>query len=267
MWSVAGQLLKSRMFIGSALYESPAVMQEALVASGSDVVTVSLRRQGADANNANVFWKLLRELNLKILPNTAGCRTEQEAVTTANLAREIFETNWIKLEVIGDDYTLHPDPFQLVSTAKTLISQGFDVFPYCTADLVVAQRLVDAGCKILMPLAAPIGTGLGITDLRSLEVLRERLPGITLIVDAGLGKPSHATQVMELGYDGILLNSAVALAGDAVKMAQAFKLAVHSGRLGFEAGFMLPRKIASASTPVIGTPFWQQSSPVSAVEL
>ncbi|MFN8551977.1 MAG: thiazole synthase [Candidatus Obscuribacterales bacterium] len=266
MWTVAGQSLESRMFIGSALYESPAVMQEALIASGADVVTVSLRRQGSDARTANGFWQFLRELNLRILPNTAGCRTEQEAVTTANLAREIFGTNWIKLEVIGDDYALHPDPFQLLSTAKTLIAQGFEIFPYCTADLVVAQRLVDAGCNILMPLAAPIGTGLGITDLRSLETLRERLPKVTLIVDAGLGKPSHAAQVMELGYDGILLNSAVALADDAVKMARAFKTAVVSGRLGFEAGLMKPRKSASASTPVIGTPFWQQSQTVSVVE-
>jgi thiazole synthase len=259
MWNVAGQVLQSRMLVGSALYESPSLMQEALVASGSDVVTVSLRRQGSNAKSAEGFWQYLRDLKLRILPNTAGCRTEQEAVTTANLAREVFGTNWIKVEVIGDDYTLHPDPFQLVSTAKTLCNQGFEVFPYCTSDLVIAQRLVDAGCKILMPLASPIGTGLGISDLRALETLRTRLPDLTLIVDAGLGKPSHATQVMELGYDGVLLNSAIALADDPVKMASAFRKAVQSGRLAYEAGPMIPRQVASASTPVIGTPFWQQS--------
>jgi len=260
MLTVAGQNLKSRMLIGSALYQSPAIMQEAIVASGAEVVTVSLRRQKSP-EASDGFWRLLRQLNLKILPNTAGCRTEQEALTTANLAREVFETNWIKLEIIGDDYTLHPDSLQLISAAKTLIRQGFEVFPYCTADLVIAQRLADAGCKILMPLASPIGTGLGIADKRSLETLRRRLPGITLIVDAGLGKPSDATQVMELGYDGILLNSAIARADQPSKMASAFKLAVESGRLGFEAGLMQPRQVASASTPVVGTPFWQQQQP------
>ncbi len=265
MWNVAGQQLNSRMFVGSALYESPAIMQQALTASGADVVTVSLRRQQTAPNAAAGFWNLLRQLKLRILPNTAGCRTEKEAVTTANLAREVFETNWIKLEIIGDDYTLHPDPFQLVSTAKTLVAQGFEIFPYCTSDLVVAQRLVDAGCKILMPLASPIGTGLGIADMRSLETLRKRLPDVTLIVDAGLGKPSHATQVMEIGYDGILLNSAIALADSPEIMARAFKTAVEAGRLGFEAGPMVPRQVASASTPVVGTPFWQQHTQQVAV--
>ncbi|MBI2812340.1 MAG: thiazole synthase [Candidatus Melainabacteria bacterium] len=261
MWNVGGTQLQSRLFLGTALYESPEIMLAALAASKADVVTVSLRRQGADLNAGANFLNLLRARNVRFLPNTAGCHTAQEAVTTANMAREIFETNWIKLEVIGDDYNLQPDPFELLQATKILLGQGFEVFPYCTSDLVVAQRLVDAGCKIVMPWAAPIGTGIGPTDIYALEILRRRLPETILIVDAGLGKPSHAAQVMELGYDAVLLNSAVALADRPALMSEAFCLAVQSGRVGFEAGPMLQRNTASPSTPTIGTPFWQQTRP------
>lgn len=259
MWTIGESELQSRLFLGSALYDSPEIMTNALSESGTEVVTVSLRRQGPDMNAGKRFWDLLRQLNLRILPNTAGCRTAKEAINTANMAREIFSTNWVKLEIIGDHYNLQPDPFELLSATKILIAQGFQVFPYCTSDLVVAQRLVEAGCKILMPWAAPIGTGLGPTDINALQTLRTRLPNIHLIVDAGIGKPSHAAQVMELGYDGVLLNSAVALSDNPPSMAKAFKLAVEAGRLGFEAGAMIPRTSAAASTPVIGTPFWQQT--------
>ncbi|CAN5381021.1 thiazole synthase [soil metagenome] len=259
MWNVGGAQLQSRLFLGTALYESPEIMLNALTSSSTDVVTVSLRRQGADVRAGASFLNLLRRQNVRFLPNTAGCHTAQEAVTTANMAREIFSTNWIKLEVTGDDYNLQPDPFELLRATKILISQGFEVFPYCTSDLVVAQRLVEAGCKIIMPWAAPIGTGIGPTDIYALEILRQRLPDTVLIVDAGLGKPSHAAQVMELGYDGVLLNSAVALSNDPATMSCAFRLAVEAGRLGFEAGPMLPRNTASPSTPLIGTPFWQQT--------
>jgi thiazole synthase len=256
MFKVADKELTSRLFIGTALYPSPETMKEAILASGAQVVTVSLRRQSPGTKGGAQFWDLVKGLNLSLLPNTAGCRTAKEAVTTAQMARELFGTNWIKLEVIGDDYTLQPDPFELVEAARQLIADGFEVFPYSTDDLIVAQRLVDAGCRIIMPWAAPIGSGQGLTDVRAMANLRARLPETTLIVDAGLGKPSHATQVMEMGYDGVLLNSAVALAADPIGMAQAFALAIESGRKGYLSGLMQERELASPSTPTIGTPFW-----------
>ena len=180
------------------------------------------------------WWDLIRKTGERILPNTAGCRTAAEAVALAQMAREIFETNWIKLEVVGDDYTLQPDTFELVPAAKQLINLGFEVFPYCTEDLLVAQRLVDVGCNILMPWAAPIGSGQGITNKEALQRLRDRFPDTTLIVDAGIGAPSHATLAMEIGFDGVLLNSAIAQARDPVKMAAAFRDAIRAGRAGLD---------------------------------
>jgi thiazole synthase len=174
------------------------------------------------------------------------------------MAREIFNTPWIKLEVIGDDYTLQPDPVALIEAAARLVADGFEVFPYTTDDLVVAKRLMDVGCRILMPWAAPIGSGRGVMNPYALKTLRARLPEAILIVDAGLGKPSQAAQVMEMGFDGVLLNSAVALAEDPVTMARAFALGVESGRLGYEAGPMAEREMAVPSTPTLGTPFWHQ---------
>jgi thiazole synthase len=171
------------------------------------------------------------------------------------MARELFDTNWIKLEVIGDDDTLQPDPFGLVEAAAALVKDGFEVFPYTTTDLVVAQRLVDAGCRILMPWGAPIGTGRGLVDPAALLTMRRRFPQLTLVVDAGIGKPSHAAHAMELGYDGVLLNTAVATADDPALMAEAFGAAVAGGRAGYEAGLMLTRDRAEASTPVVGQPF------------
>lgn len=259
MWTVAGVELNSRLFLGTALYSAPNVMRDAIIASGCEVITVSLRRQSPGTKGGQSFWDLIKKLDVRLLPNTAGCRTAAEAVKTARLARDIFATNWIKLEVIGDDYTLQPDPFELLEAAKTLIEEGFEVFPYTTSDLILAQRLVETGCKVIMPWAAPIGTGLGPTDLRALEILRNRMPDVLLIVDAGIGKPSHATQVMELGYDGVLLNSAVAQSEDPVLMAHAFCLAVESGCHGFHAGLMKSSDRASPSTPTVGVPFWHQS--------
>lgn len=258
MWSVAGGNFDSRLLLGTALYTSPHILQSAITAASCEIVTVSLRRLSPESRGGERFWSLIKDLGIRVLPNTAGCRTANEAVATAQMAREIFATNWIKLEVIGDDYTLESDPFELVEAARQLVKEGFEVFPYTTADLVPALRLVDAGCKIVMPWAAPIGTGLGPTDLRMLETLRCRLPETTLIVDAGLGKPSHAAQVMELGFDAVLLNSAVALADDPVRMARAFALAVESGYQAALAGPMKVSALASPTTPVIGTPFWQQ---------
>jgi thiazole synthase len=259
MWQLDKLNLQSHLLIGSALYPSAAVMSAAIVASGAEIVTVSLRRQAPAAGGGEGFWKIIKEMGLHILPNTAGCTTARQAVNTARMARDLFKTNWIKLEVIGDEYNLTPDPFELLAAAKELIADGFLVFPYVSSDLVVAMRLVEAGCKIVMPLASPIGTGRGLVDSEALRTLRMRLPETILIVDAGLGRPTHAAQAMELGYDGILLNSAVALARDPETMAGAFKLAVEAGRLGCQAGFMATRQKASPSTPVIGQPFWHEA--------
>ena len=258
MWQLADCALDSRLLIGSSLYPSPRIMQEAIRAAGSSVVTVSLRRQQAGARGGEDFWAALRALEVRLLPNTAGCHSAREAITTAQMARELFGTHWIKLEVIGDDYNLQPDPFGLVEAARELIAQGFEVFPYCTEDLVVCEKLIAAGCRILMPWGAPIGTARGLLNPYGLRTLRERLPGIPLIVDAGLGVPSHAAQALELGYDAVLLNTAIAQATDPVAMAAAFRHAVLAGRLAFEAGRMPERDLAQPSTPVVGTPFWQQ---------
>jgi len=250
----------SRLMIGTALYPSPEIMQAAIRASGAEIVTVSLRRETAGGRVGSNFWELIRELGVAVLPNTAGCRSVQEAVTTAELARELFDTPWIKLEVIGDDETLQPDPIALVEAASILLRDGFEVFPYCTEDLTVAQRLRDLGCRVIMPWAAPIGSARGIVNREALKLMRARLPDVTLVVDAGLGAPSHAADAMELGYDAVLLNTAVAKAADPVAMAKAFRLAVEAGRTGYRAGLMGPRDFASPSTPVVGTPFWHAVS-------
>jgi len=258
-FSLADKTVDSHFLIGTALYPSPQVMQDAIRASGSQVVTVSLRRQNPQQNSGDTFWQMLKELDVHLLPNTAGCHTAKDAITTAQMARELFGTHWIKLEVIGDDYTLQPDPYALVEATKELISQGFEVFPYTTDDLIVAEKLVEAGCNIVMPWGAPIGTGKGLINPYALKTLRSRLPDTTLIVDAGIGMPSHACQAMEMGFDGVLLNTAVAEATDPVAMAAAFSSAIQAGRTAYQAGMMTSRETASASTPVVGTPFWQQS--------
>ena len=255
-----GDNFSSRLLIGTALYPSPAIMQQAIRASGADLVTVSVRRETAGGKTGDAFWSLIRELGVKVLPNTAGCHSVREAVTTAKLARELFGTPRIKLEVIADSETLQPDVIGLVEAAAVLIKDGFEVYPYCTEDLGVAQRLVDAGCRVIMPWAAPIGSARGITNREALKLLRQRLPDITLVVDAGLGAPSHAAEALELGYDAVLLNTAVAKAEDPVAMANAFRMAVDAGRTAFEAGLMTPRDFASPSTPVVGTPFWHAAS-------
>ena len=260
MVSFYGEQVSSRLLIGTALYPSPAIMQQAIRASGADLVTVSVRRETAGGKTGDAFWSLIRELGVKVLPNTAGCHSVREAVTTAKLARELFGTQRIKLEVIADSETLQPDVIGLVEAASILIKDGFEVYPYCTEDLGVAQRLVDAGCRVIMPWAAPIGSARGITNRDALKLLRQRLPDITLVVDAGIGAPSHAAEALELGYDAVLLNTAVAKAENPVAMANAFRLAVDAGRAAFEAGLMTPRDFASPSTPVVGTPFWHAAS-------
>lgn len=256
MWQLLDKTLKSRLFLGSARYPSPQTVRDALQASGSEVLTVSLRRESSQHNTGHRFWDYLKDLNINILPNTAGCLSVREAVLTAQMSRDLFQTNWIKLEVIGNDDTLQPDPFGTVEAAKILCQAGFEVFPYTTDDLVVAQRLADAGCRIIMPWGSPIGSGQGLRHVEALRTLRHRLPELILVVDAGIGRPSDASQAMELGYDAVLVNTAVALAHNPVHMAQAFAGAVAAGRLGFESGLMEPSSRAHASSPTVGLPFW-----------
>ncbi|RYF77097.1 MAG: thiazole synthase [Comamonadaceae bacterium] len=257
-----GQRFESRLLLGTARYPSPDVLEAAVKRARPAMLTASLRRQGAapgGVDGGQGFWDLLRRLDVPVLPNTAGCHSVQEAITTAQMARELFDTPWIKLELIGDDYTLQPDTLNLVEAASTLIREGFQVLPYCTEDLVLCQRLVDVGCQAVMPWAAPIGTGRGPVNPYALQVLRERLD-VPMLVDAGLGLPSHACQVMEWGYDGVLLNTAVALAQDPVAMAGAFADAVQAGRAARGAGAMQAQDSAQPSTPVLGTPFWHHTA-------
>ena len=252
MLELYGQQVSSSLLLGTALYPSPAIMAEAIKASGADIVTVSLRRETSGGKTGQKFWELIQPLGVRVLPNTAGCHSVKEAVTTARMAREVFATNWIKLEVIGNHDTLQPDVFGLVEAARILSAEGFEVFPYTTDDLVVAGRLLDAGCKVLMPWCAPIGSARGPQNLDALRSLRGHFPDVPLIVDAGIGRPSHAATVMELGYDAVLLNTAVAKAGDPVAMAAAFGKAVEAGRQAFLAGLLEPRDMAVPSTSVIG---------------
>lgn len=258
-WSIGGTPLHSRFLLGTAGYPSPEVLRQAIVASGAQVLTLGLRRTLGTTGQDNGFVQMIRETaraqDAHLLPNTAGCRSAREAITLAHMARELLDTHWIKLEVVGDEQTLQPDPVELVAAARQLVADGFEVLPYCTDDLVSAQRLVDAGCRILMPWAAPIGSGLGLLNPWALRTLRARLPQITLIVDAGLGAPSHAAAAMELGMDAVLLNSAVSQSREPVRMAAAFRDAVRGGRAGHLAGLMATSDVAVATTPVGGQPF------------
>jgi len=244
--------------LGTSRYPSPQVLADAVKASQPAMLTASLRRQTAHADTSPVFWQLLKNMNVPVLPNTAGCHSVQEVITTAEMAREVLETDWLKLELIGDDYSLQPDTLNLPLAADHLVKAGFKVLPYCTEDLVLCQKLVDVGCQAVMPWAAPIGTGQGPVNPYAMKLLRERL-SVPLIVDAGLGVPSHACQVMEWGYDAVLLNTAVALAHDPVAMSQAFAQAVAAGRQAYLGGAMQAQTSAQASTPLIGTPFWHQA--------
>jgi thiazole synthase len=250
--SFYGVDLSSRLLLGTARYPSPAILAEAVKASGAEVVTVSLRRESGTQRAGQTFWSFIRELGVRVLPNTAGCHSVKEAVTTAHMARELFGTPWIKLEVIGESDTLQPDVFGLVEAARILSEDGFEVFPYTTEDLVVADRLVQAGCRVLMPWGAPIGSARGLNNLYGLKALRAHFPEIPLVVDAGIGVPSHAAAAMELGYDAVLLNTAVAEAGDPARMARAFALAIEAGHQAYLAQPLEPRDMAAPSTPVVG---------------
>ncbi|GBR01910.1 thiazole synthase [Acetobacter oeni] len=249
-----GTRLSSPLMLGTAQYPSPEILAAAVREAEAGVITVSLRREAAGQRAGQAFWSLIRELGVPVLPNTAGCHTVKEAVTTAHMAREVFETDWIKLEVIGESDTLQPDVFGLVEAARILSSEGFRVFPYTTEDLVVAERLLAAGCEVLMPWGAPIGSGKGLNNVFGLRALRAHFPGTPLVVDAGIGLPSHAAQALELGYDAVLINTAVAKAGNPVAMARAFRLAVEAGNLAYGADPMEARDMAAPSTPLLGRP-------------
>lgn len=244
--------VRSRLLLGTARYPSPAILTEAVRRSNTEIVTVSLRRETAGGKAGGAFFEMIRALGVRVLPNTAGCHSVQEAVLTAKMARDVFRTDWIKLEVIGHHDTLQPDVFGLVEAARILTAEGFQVFPYTTDDLVVAEKLLEAGCRVLMPWCAPIGSAMGPVNPQALRSFRAQFPDVPLIVDAGIGRPSHAATVMELGYDAVLLNTAVANAGDPVAMAEAFALALEAGRLAHAARPLEPRDMAVPSTPVIG---------------
>ena len=257
-WAVGDITLTSRFLLGTAGYPSPQVLGQAIAASGSQIVTVGLKRQLAasgDNGFVDIIRAALKTQGARLLPNTAGCTTAREAIQLAHMARELYDTNWVKLEVVGDEYTLQPDPVELVEAARQLSKDGFTVFPYCTDDLVTAKRLLDAGCPLLMPWGAPIGSGQGLVNPFALRLLRERLPGVVLIIDAGIGAPSHAAQAMEMGFDAVLLNSAVSQSPDPVRMAGAFGQAIEAGRAAYLAGVMAKQDFATATTPVTGNPF------------
>lgn len=247
-----GTEVASPLMLGTAQYPSPAILAAAFRASGAGIATVSLRRE---AGGGQDFLRLIEGLGVPILPNTAGCHSAREAITTAQMARELLGTDWIKLEVIGHTDLLSPDVFQLVEAARELTAQGFRVFPYCTEDLSVCDRLLAAGCEVLMPWGAPIGSGLGLNNSHGLKALRAEFRDVPLVVDAGIGLPSHAAAAMELGFDAVLLNTAVANAGDPVAMARAVAMAAEAGRLAHGADPIEPRDMATPSTPVIGKAF------------
>jgi thiazole synthase len=247
---LAGKTFHSRLIIGTGKYRSFAEMQAAHRASGAEMVTVAVNRVPLDRKTESFLDYLAPEM--QILPNTAGCYDAGHAVRTARLAREALETDWIKLEVIGDPVTLLPDNEQTLAAAKVLVSEGFIVLPYFSDDLIMAKKLLDAGCPAVMPLAAPIGSGMGVQNPSNLRIMREQLPEATIIVDAGVGVPSDAAVAMELGADAILMNTAIAEAGNAEMMASAMRLAVEAGRLAYLSGRMPRRLYASASSPIAG---------------
>jgi len=249
---IAGRAFKSRLIVGTGKYRSFQEMARAHAASGADMVTVAVRRVNLTDRSKESMLDYIDRRKFFILPNTAGCYSAEEAVRTARLAREAGLSEWIKLEVIGDEQTLFPDTEQLIQATKTLVKEGFVVLPYTNDDLIVARKLINAGASAVMPLAAPIGSGLGIQNLANLRILRERITEVPLIVDAGVGTASDAAIAMELGSDGVLMNTAIAGAQDAVLMAEAMRAAVEAGRKAFLAGRIEKKLYATASSPVAG---------------
>jgi len=251
--TIAGRTFPSRLIVGTGKYPSLAIARQAIAASGTSLATVAVRRVDLSRREGESILDILESLQVAVLPNTAGCSTAEEAVRTARLAREAGLSDLVKLEVIGDERTLYPDNEELLKATRILVKEGFIVLPYTNDDLVVARRLRDAGAAAVMPLAAPIGSGLGIQNPVALRILIEAIRDVPVIVDAGVGTASDATIVMELGADGVLMNTGIAGAADPVAMARAMRLAVESGRLALEAGRIPKRLHASASSPIEGT--------------
>lgn len=248
---IAGETFKSRLIIGTGKYSSYSVMVDAHQASGAEMVTVAVRRVNLDRREESLLDHIDAR-RYRLLPNTAGCYSAEEAIRTAHLAREALGTPWIKLEVIGDERTLFPDNEATLAAARILVHEGFVVMPYVSDDLIVARKLIDAGVAAVMPLAAPIGSGLGIQNFAMLRILREQIHEVPLVVDAGVGTASDAVIAMELGFDAVLMNTAIALARNAAGMAEAMRLGIESGRKAFLAGRMPKKLYASASSPVEG---------------
>jgi thiazole synthase len=249
---IAGRAFRSRLIVGTGKYRTFQEMARAHAASGAEMVTVAVRRVNLTDRTKESLLDYIDREKIFILPNTAGCYTGDEAIRTARLAREVGLSNWIKLEVIGDQQTLFPDTEELVKATRTLVGEGFVVLPYTNDDLIVARKLIDAGAAAVMPLAAPIGSGMGIQNAANIRILRERITEVPMIVDAGVGTASDAAEAMELGADGVLMNTAIAEAQEAVLMAEAMRDAVAAGRKAFLAGRMPKRLYAAASSPVSG---------------
>ncbi|HXV64929.1 MAG TPA: thiazole synthase [Vicinamibacteria bacterium] len=251
MLALAGRTFRSRLILGTGKYDDFQLMRSCHEASGTEMVTVAVRRVDLKDRSKESLLDYIDRKRFTLLPNTAGCYTAEDAVRTARLGREAGLSHWVKLEVIGDEKTLFPDTAALVEAARTLVREGFVVLPYTNDDVVVAKKLEDVGVTAIMPLGAPIGSGLGIQNPANLELMKEAI-SIPMIVDAGVGTASDATVAMELGADGVLMNTAIAEARNPVRMAEAMKLAVESGRLAYEAGRMPRRRYASASSPTEG---------------
>jgi len=249
---IAGRDFQSRLFVGTGKYRSFPEMARCHEASGAEVVTVAVRRVNLNDRSKESLLDYIDRSKFFLLPNTAACYTADEAIRTARLAREVGLSNWVKLEVIGDEQTLFPDNQGLLEATRVLVKEGFVVLPYTNDDLVNARRLIDAGAAAVMPMAAPIGSGLGIQNLTNLRILREMITEVPLIVDAGVGTASDAAIAMELGYDGLLMNTAIAEAEDSAMMAKAMNLAVQAGRLAYLAGRMSKKLYAAASSPMAG---------------
>jgi thiazole synthase len=251
-WSIAGREFHSRLIVGTGKYRSFQEMARAHMASGAEMATVAVRRVNLSDRSKESLLDYIDRDGIFLLPNTAGCYTADEAVRAARLGREAGLSKWVKLEVIGDEQTLFPDTEALLAATRILVKEGFVVLPYTTDDLIVARKLIDAGAAAVMPLAAPIGSGMGVQNVSNLRILRERITEVPLIVDAGVGTASDAAIAMELGADAILMNTAIACADDSVLMAEAMRLAVEAGRKAFLAG-RIPRKLyATASSPLTG---------------
>jgi thiazole synthase len=250
--TIAGREFSSRLIVGTGKYRTFQEMQRCHEASGAEMVTVAVRRVNLTDRSKESLLDYIDRAKIFILPNTAGCYTANDAIRTARLGREVGLSNWVKLEVIGDEKTLFPDNAGLLEATRVLVKEGFVVLPYTNDDVVNARKLIDAGAAAVMPLAAPIGSGLGVQNPANLRILREMITEVPMIVDAGVGTASDAAIAMELGADGILMNTAIALAEDSLKMARAMKLATEAGRLAYESGRMPKKLYASASSPLVG---------------